>query len=504
MQIVTIVTRRPAKTPPKAGEFATVGTMTHPGKTAALAKMQSAGISGAAQDAFARAFDRFIAGESALIAETDIDRISHVTNAADLPRGDPETGGTQTDSSETGDPQTDGSQSSEANTYNPHTFNPHTLSNVAVLMLNGGLGTTMGLDTTKSLLEAHAGLNFLEIVIRQLDNLRKRFNVQLPLILLNSDKTECETRAALPPHAAESILQSVVPRLCADTLMPIEWPDDPAAEWAPAGHGDVYGVLVRSGMLDALIEQGYRSLFVANADNLGAVPDAKIAAWFAASGADFAAEVVQRGPMDMKGGHFVRSRATGAIMLRETAQIRPEDEQYAQDFTRHSLANTNNLWLNLASLKRVLDKSGFLDLPLIVNRKLMKGSHSPEVIQLESAMAAAIGVFEHSELLRVDRSRFIPVKNTSDLLLLRSDAFLLDDDARLVDQTSSRPLVFLDPQYFGRYADFITRIPEVPSLRKARSLTVRGDVVVPRGYVAHGDAVIEAEHPSSNEKRESE
>ena len=207
MQIVTIVTRRPAKTPPKAGEFATVGTMTHPGKTAALAKMQSAGISGAAQDAFARAFDRFIAGESALIAETDIDRISHVTNAADLPEGDPETDGTQTDSSETGDPQTDGSQFSEANTYNPHTFNPHTLSNVAVLMLNGGLGTTMGLDTTKSLLEAHAGLNFLEIVIRQLDNLRKRFNVQLPLILLNSDKTECETRAALPPHAAESILQ---------------------------------------------------------------------------------------------------------------------------------------------------------------------------------------------------------------------------------------------------------------------------------------------------------
>jgi UTP--glucose-1-phosphate uridylyltransferase len=435
--------------------------MTHPGKEAALAKMHTAGISNAACEAFAREFDRYASGESALLPEKDIEPITRITSFSDLP------------------------------TMAPEAAEAAVLNQVAVLRLNGGIGTTMGLTTTKSLIPAHGGLSFIQIIVKQLDSLRTQWNARLPLILLNSLATEKETLTALPDGTAISLLQGVVPRLLADSLYPVSWPADPRAEWAPPGHGDLYGVLARTGLLDRLIEEGYRYLFVANADNLGASPDPEIAAWFAQTGADFAAEVVRRGPMDKKGGHFARRRPDGHVVLRETAQTPPNEIAYFQDYHRHPFANTNNLWLNLSSLKKIMGQDGYLSLPLIANHKKVAGPGSPEVVQLESAMGTAIAVFPTSELLAVDRSRFIPVKNTSDLLLLRSDAFELDKNSRLIDCTAQRPVVSLDPRYFGIYSEFERRVPVTPSLREATSFTVRGDVVVPPNYVARGDAVIE-------------
>lgn len=434
--------------------------MTHPAKAAALAKMQASGISAAACAAFARAYDRFVVGESAYLPETDIEPIQEVVEVSSLPR----------------------LSDAEENAA---------LAHVAVLRLNGGIGTTMGLTSTKSLLPAHDGKSFLQIIVDQLAALRERTGAALPLILLNSRATEAETMAALPDGVAESLLQGVVPRLRADTLEPVDWPENPDAEWAPPGHGDLYGVLSRSGLLARLLSEGYTSLFVANADNLGAIPDPEIAQWFAETGADFAAEVVERGPMDMKGGHFARRLNGGHVVLRETAQTPPEDVPFFQDYHRHPLANTNNLWLNLESISEAMGDKEYLDLPLIANHKHIDGPDSPEVIQLESAMGTGIAVFEKSELLKVSRARFIPVKNTSDILLLRSDAFTLSSDSRLLDVTPHRPTVWLDPQYFGHYTEFEERVPVLPSIAHARSLTVRGDVVVPPGFVATGDAVIE-------------
>ena len=78
----------------------------------------------------------------------------------------------------------------------------------------------------------------------------------------------------------------------------------------------------------------------------------------------------------------------------------------------------------------------------------------------------------------------------ADLLLLRSDAFELNEEGRLVDRCATRPIVSLDDEYFSRFEDFSARVPQVPSLVESRSLTVYGDVVIPIGYVARGDAVI--------------
>ena len=75
-----------------------------------------------------------------------------------------------------------------------------------------------------------------------------------------------------------------------------------------------------------------------------------------------------------------------------------------------------------------------MGLPMIVNEKTVDpgDKSTPAVYQLETAMGAAVGVFEGAGALRVPRSRFVPVKKTTDLLVLRSDAYELGDGARVV------------------------------------------------------------------------
>src|SRR5206468_12503593 len=106
--------------------------------------------------------------------------------------------------------------------------------------------------------------------------LLERHGVQLPLILMNSEATREETLKALERYGdlndglPVDFMQSMVPKLEAETLEPIEWREQPSLEWAPPGHGDVYGALRRSGMLEALLERGFRYAMVSNSDNLGA------------------------------------------------------------------------------------------------------------------------------------------------------------------------------------------------------------------------------------------
>jgi len=139
---------------------------------------------------------------------------------------------------------------------------------------------------------------------------------------------------------------------------------------------------------------------------------------------------------------------------------------------------------------------GVLGLPIIRNVKTVDPADpsSPEVIQIATAMGAAIGVFEGAGAIEVDRSRFLPVKATSDLLVLRSDAYELADGAqvRLVPQRTAAPLVDLDKPY-KLVNDFDARFPSgAPSLVDCESLTVKGDWTFGRGVRVVGVAAVAA------------
>ncbi len=374
------------------------------------------------------------------------------------------------------------------------------LARTVVIKLNGGLGTSMGLSAPKTLLPVKDDINFLDVIVQQVLSVRQSTGAKVPLIFMNSFRTEDETLdylAQYPELAVEdlplSFLQSQEPRLYADTLDPVEFPGDPEAEWCPPGHGDLYPALASSGVLDRLLDHGFLYAQVSNGDNLGATPDADIAGWFAQSQSPFAMEVCRRTPNDRKGGHLALDRETGRLLLREIAQTPQEDLDSFQDIDKHRYFNTNTIWINLKSLKETLDaRDAVLNLPLIRNLKSAdpEDSQSPQMVQIESAMGAAIQVFEGATAVEVPRERFLPVKTTNELLILRSDLYELRDDGTLVLQAATPPRVDLEPRYYRTVEQLDARIPEPPSLVAASSLTVEGDWTFIPGAAVHGDLVL--------------
>ena len=378
------------------------------------------------------------------------------------------------------------------------------LARAVVIKLNGGLGTSMGMTRAKSLLPVKGELTFLDVIARQVLKLRRDAGAPVPLLLMDSFRTRDDSLAVLaryPELEGElplDFLQHKVPRIRAADLMPAEWPAEREYEWCPAGHGDLYTSLLTSGTLAALRQAGRRWAFVSNADNLGAVLDPEILGWFAASGAPFAMEVCQRTAAHRKGGHLARL-ADGRLTLRELAQC-PEDElESFQDVSLFRHFNTNNLWLDLDVLARSLEeREGILGLPLIVNEKSIdpEDPSSARVLQLETAMGAAISVFPGAVALQVPRERFAPVKTTADLLAVRSDAFVLDAAERVVPapERGDAPLVIdLDPQHYRTVPELDARFPDgPPSLVACRRLQVKGDVRFGRGVVCSGEVEVSA------------
>ena len=428
--------------------------MSDEGLRQARAKMEEAGVDPVATEVFAHYYRLVESGETGMVPESTIEPVDMPALAdVDLPDQAP----------------TDG------------------LAGTVVVKLNGGLGTSMGMDRAKSLLEVRAGLSFLDIIARQVLWAREEYGVALPLVLMNSFRTSDDTTSALGAYDLSvddlplDFLQNKEPKLRGDDLTPVTWDKDPALEWCPPGHGDLYTALRGSGLLDRLLTAGYRRAFVSNSDNLGATPEPRVAEWFARSGAPFAIEAVRRTPSDRKGGHFARRTSDGRIVLRESAQTLDEDKEALADLSRHRFCSTNNLWFDLEAMRDELDRrDGILGLAMIRNTKTVdpSDSTSPEVIQIETAMGAAVEVFDRAELVEVTRQRFLPVKTTNDLLVLRSDCYRLADSHHLVleEGLESAPFVDLDPGFFKLVRGFDERFPEgVPSLRRAEQLVVKGD-----------------------------
>lgn len=381
------------------------------------------------------------------------------------------------------------------------------IRHTVVIKLNGGLGTSMGMDRAKSLLCARKGLSFLDIIARQVLHLREEHDATLPLVFMNSFRTSADTMEALARYTDLEVedlplefWQNKEPKLLAKDLTPASWPRDHSLEWCPPGHGDIYTALRGSGLLERIAEAGYRHVFVSNSDNLGATPDPRVAGWFAGTGAPFAIEAVRRTPSDRKGGHFARRKEDGRIVLRETAQTLDADQAALADLERHRYMSTNNLWFDVAAMQRVLDeRDGILGLPLIRNVKHLDpgDSSTPEVVQIETAMGAAIEVFEGATTIEVGRDRFVPVKTTNDLLVLRSDTYDLGEDFVLDQVGETLPFVDLDSAHYKRVSDFDQRFPDgTPSLRGATSLRVSGDHTFGRGVKVVGDVELSSATPA--------
>jgi UTP--glucose-1-phosphate uridylyltransferase len=430
-----------------------------------LQKMQNGRLSPAAVQVFGDYYEQLVTGKHAVIAESSLAPLEP-GSVKDL----------------------DGCSAYTA-------IGKEALGKTAVLKLNGGLGTTMGMRAPKSLIEVKNGLTFLDIAIQQIRQLNNRCASRLPLLLMNSFFTDEATKKTLANCGKERPLcfvQHRFPRIDAFSHEPVSFPKDPQLEWHPAGHGDLLLSLAESGELDRLLDAGYRCLFVSNIDNLGASIDPSILGYFYSENLDFLMEVTDRTGMDRKGGHLARLKESGRLVLRESAQCAPQDSASFSDIRRHAFFNTNNLWISLEAIRKLVNTEKKACLALIVNRKKLDPADpsSPDVLQLESALGSAISVFDKSAAVRVPRSRFAPVKNCEDLLVVWSDYFLLDQDFRVLPNPARKCgaiTVSLDKSCYSLISQLRERFPHgAPSLVECESLSIAGDVRFGRGVRVSG------------------
>lgn len=431
-----------------------------------MAKMTARGVSPTAISIFAHYWDQLASGATGMIPE---DTISPLTDPDIL------------------DDFTEQPEDREA------------LAATAIIKLNGGLGTSMGLNKAKSLLPVTGDMTFLDVMVRQVLWARRQYDIRLPLIFLHSFNTQSDVLEALTAYPELPVgdlpldmRQSEEPKLLQSDLTPVTWPTNPHLEWCPPGHGDIYPTMLDSGILDQLIDQGFRYASISNSDNLGAAPSAALAGWFARSGAQFATEITARTPMDLKGGHIAIRKSNNRLILRESAQTPPDEMVFFTNPDIHPYAQCNNLWFDLIALRQKLrDTQGILGLPLIRNSKTVDPADptTPQVYQIETAMGAAIESFEQAKAIVVPRGRFLPVKTTNELALLRSDIFEMGEDFVPRASTSQLPVVSFSSAY-ARVADFTQRLPHALGLKHATSLTVQGDWSFGHNIQVMGDVVL--------------
>lgn len=435
--------------------------------------MREAGLPEAAVGAFERAYDFLKGGGDASIAESAIEPSQDITHYGQLE-------------------EPDAGRRAEL------------LGKTVVIKLNGGLGTGMGLEKAKSLLEVRDGLTFLDLIAKQVLSMRESYGDGLRFLLMNSFSTSADTLGFLEKYPQLGgagdleLLQNRAPKIDAGSLGAVAHAENPDLEWCPPGHGDLYPALVGSGWLDRLLDAGVIYAFVSNSDNLGATLDPRLLSYFAESDAPFLMEVTARTEADKKGGHLARAKAGGGLLLRESAQCPAADVDAFQDIGRHRYFNTNNLWIRLDALKAKLDEcGGVLPLPVIVNNKTVdpRDDTSTPVVQLETAMGAAIECFEGAGAVEVLRSRFAPVKTSDDLLALRSDAYVITDDFRLelaAERGGKPPVIALDKAHYKRADQLDAALQDgVPSLLSCDRLEVSGPVAFEDGTVISGAVRVE-------------
>ena len=376
------------------------------------------------------------------------------------------------------------------------------MGKTVVIKLNGGLGTSMGLEKPKSLITVKDSMSFLDLIFGQMRALREKYAKPIPLLLMNSFKTHVDTMLSVTgfDNAGSNgvplaFLQHRYPKILQKDHSPAAWPNNPELEWNPPGHGDLYTALVTSKLLTKLLERGIHYAFISNSDNLGAVMDERLLGFLAKENAPFVLEVAGRTVADRKGGHLARLKTNGRLVLREIAQCPERDLNAFQDITRHRFFNTNSLWLDLRAMEKVFVLHGMMPLDLILNPKTLdpRDPSSPPVIQIETALGSAVSAFENAQTVTVPRSRFAPIKTTADLLVVMSDCYQVTPEKTVepVSGAKKLPEVHLDNKFYKNIDAFQARFPAgAPSLLGCESLTVKGDVLFEANVVVTGKAMV--------------
>lgn len=370
------------------------------------------------------------------------------------------------------------------------------LGKLAVLKLNGGLGTSMGCKGPKSVIEVRGDTTFLDLIVQQIEQLNKSHpGANVPLLLMNSFNTDTETAKIIQKYMDTNVTittfqQSGYPRIIKESLepMPITHPGYVHSDWYPPGHGDFYNAIYNSGLVDTLLAQGKEYIFVSNVDNLGATVDLKILKNIVDRNVEYCMELTDKTRADIKGGTIISYN--GKVSLLEVAQVPSKHLEEFKSVSKFKVFNTNNIWVSLRAIKRVM-QSEEMKLDIIVNNKEVNGQ---KVIQLETAIGAGISYFHNACGVNVPRSRFLPVKSTSDLMLIQSNMYTLKSGSLVMNperQFGTTPVIKLGTE-FKKVGQYLERFGSIPDVLELDHLTVSGDVSFGEGTTLKGTVIIVA------------
>ena len=272
---------------------------------------------------FAHYYEQLESGETGMLPDDDLDQLSDVPAYDDLP--------------------------DEADR--------EALDKAVIVKLNGGLGTSMGMEQAKSLLEVKEGgpsSTSSPAGARAARAHERAAAARAHELVLHARR---HARGAgkhpeLESDVPADFVQNKEPKLTVEDRVPIEWPDDPDLEWCPPGHGDVYTALKTLGDAGraARARLRVRVHLQLRQPRRGARPAR--AELVRRRGLPFVMEVCEKTPADRKGGHPAVLKETGRLVLRETAQTPEEDLERFGDIDTWRYFNTNNLWVDLRALAR--------------------------------------------------------------------------------------------------------------------------------------------------------
>lgn len=380
------------------------------------------------------------------------------------------------------------------------------LNKLVVIKLNGGLGTSMGCHGPKSVIPVRNDLTFLDLTVQQIEHLNKTYGATVPLVLMNSFNTDDDTEKVIRKYKGFQVQiytfnQSCYPRISRDSLLPVAKDftiENDIEAWYPPGHGDFYQSFQNSGLLKKFLAEGREYCFLSNIDNLGATVDINILNRLLGDDRqgdkpiEFVMEVTDKTRADVKGGTLIHYE--NKLRLLEIAQVPKEHVDDFKSVKTFKFFNTNNIWARLESIERVLD-AHTMNMEIIVNNKTL--DNGMRVIQLETAVGAAMKCFDGGIGINVPRSRFLPVKKTSDLLLVMSNLYSLKYGSLVMSPQRmfpTTPLVKLGDNHFSKVKEFLGRFANIPDLIELDHLTVSGDVTFGRGVSLRGTVIIIANH----------
>ncbi|KAI4739939.1 UDP-glucose pyrophosphorylase [Aureobasidium sp. EXF-12298] len=210
--------------------------------------------------------------------------------------------------------------------------------------------------------------------------------------------------------------------------------------------------------------------------------------------AEYIMELTDKTKADVKGGTIIDYE--GQARLLEIAQVPKEHVNEFKSIKKFKYFNTNNIWMNLRAVKRIVENNE-LAMEIIPNGKSIpadkKGEADVSIVQLETAVGAAIRHFHNAHGVNVPRRRFLPVKTCSDLMLVKSDLYTLKHGQLIMDPNrfGPAPLIKLGSD-FKKVSSFQSRIPSIPKILELDHLTITGPVNLGRGVTFKGTVIIVA------------